>query len=368
MTSERAGSGRRRPWWLISVTVAATVVMVILVVSILAWDGGDPPTSPADTSPVVAEDGDDWRWVSFRDLEVKAPAAWAFDYEAGRPDCIAKPQDPRDPWARDVPRAPYVMVGGGARAVPAIGCMRKANAGDPDPAFGALPFVLWQPYIKLDEARPDLGDPDREDGQWDHRGWRLTRTTIDEVQVTTLAAPDAPAIGDTVLASARHVQTTDLGCDSRSPVQGERNIEPTGPPIPATEDVGAVTICEYSRIPDRGGLDGSRRITGDRARTLVEAIHNAPTGGGPDRPETCVHDMYGERAIALRFFGAAGETKTPLAEAYVYYDWCFGNGIIDSKDRRQLTRANCGPLFAKPPIFYWGGSAPVASLCWRRGR
>jgi hypothetical protein len=301
--------------------------------------------------------------VSYRDIEVKAPATWKYEYETIRPDCIIHPDDPNDPWAKGVPNAPYVTLATPNRPVPAIGCLHQPQPGDPAGAFGALPFVLWQPFVKLDEARPDLGDPEREDGQWRYRGGRLTRTTIDRVQITVLAPPDDPTLASTVVASVRRVQITTLGCQTRSPVQAARFTEPNGPPVPVAKDVAAVAICEYARTPGHAGLEGSRRISGPTARTLAAAILSAPAGGGPDRPHNCVSDMYGDHAIALRFFGSAAETTAPLAEAYVYYDWCFGNGIIDAEHRRQLTRADCAPLFSIPPIGFWGGSTRVYAAC-----
>ena len=95
----------------------------------------------------------------------------------------------------------------------------------------------------------------------------------------------------------------------------------------------------------------------------MEAIHDAPRSGGPDEPQHCLKTMYGDTAIALRFFADPRETTDPLAEAYVYYDWCFGNGIFDSETTRQLTEANCAPLFAKPPISFWSGQRVVAEVC-----
>lgn len=72
--------------------------------------------------------------------------------------------------------------------------------------------------------------------------------------------------------------------------------------------------------------------------------------------------MYGDRAIALRFFVSSEEATAPLAEAYVYYDWCFGNGIFDSDGARKLAKANCAPLFAEAPISLRVGQRPVVDV------
>lgn len=329
---------------------------------------GEPKSEHASAVGTTAapETNRDWRWVGLRGVEILAPSEWDFDYEAVRPDCI-DPEDPRGQWAEDVPGAPYVTVGTPNRPVPAIGCLRERQPGDPDPSFGALPFSLWQPFVKLEQARPDLEDPGRAEGQWEYRDWRLTRQTLNGVQITVLAPPDRPALGRSVLSSARQVQTTTLGCESTSPVQAEQFAQPSGASIPAATSVEAIAVCQYSRIPGSAGLEGSRQITGQAARDLVEAISQAPRSGGPDRPGNCVQDMYGDSAIALRFFGTSEESTAPLAEAYVYYDWCFGNGISDSKSVRRLTNANCAPLFAEPPIGLWSGHMAVMEACGRFG-
>jgi hypothetical protein len=342
--------------------VCLAVSIPLLLIASCA--SGEPDSGHASEvgTPVPRVDNRDWRWVSLRGVEVQVPADWGFDYDPVRPDCI-DPRNPHDPWAKDVPDAPYVAVGTPNRAVPAIGCLRERRPGGPGPAFGELPFSLWQPLVRLEQARPDLGDPARTDGQWQYRDWQLTRDTIEGVQVTVLAPPEEPALGRRVLSSMRQVETTSLGCESTSPVQAERFAQPSGAPVPAAKSVEAIAVCEYSRVPGSPGLEGSRRITGQAARELVEAIRHAPRSGGPNRPQNCARDMYGDRAIALRLFGSHEETTAPLAEAYVYYDWCFGNGIFDAQGVRKLTRANCPPLFAEAPISLWSGQMPVVEVC-----
>lgn len=354
----RAYAATRRRRRIAMVATAAAVMTALVVPFALVDRGGEHVDSPT-TGPEAPA----WRWVSYRDVEVKAPAAWNFDYEAVRPDCIDRRAPHDDQWAKDVPRAPYVMVGVPSRVIPSIGCFARPEPGDPDPAFGDLPFALWQPFVKLDEARPDLDYPDRVDGQWQYRDWRLTRTTVDRVQITVLASPDDPSVGGRVLDSVRRVEITSLGCEPGSPVQAQRFAEPSGAPVPPAAEVSSVAVCEYSRMQGHAGLEGSRRISGEAARELVEAINTAPSGGGPDDPENCVDDMYGDRAIALRFFATSESTGAPLAEAYVYYDWCFGNGIVDAHGKRHLTRADCAPLFAAPPISFWSGQGQVVAVC-----
>jgi hypothetical protein len=250
--------------------------------------------------------------------------------------------------------------------VPAIGCFREREPGDPDPAFGQLPFELWQPFVGLRTAHPDLAAdaPERRDGTWPYRGWTLTRYTVDDVQVTVLADPGTSSLGREVEASTRQVgATTWVGCDVGSPAQSVEFAAPEGPPVPDPDEVAAVAICEYSRVEGAAGLEASRRLTGKPAQDLTRGILDAPEGGGPDNPHQCADDMYGERAIALRFFGADDETENAIGEAFVYFDWCFGNGVVDASGMRRLTRENCAPLFATPPIALWSGHARTFQLC-----
>lgn len=355
----------RQRGWLSAGLVAATVLAVVGTTFVLQRDGDPKPPVP---TPVVTPsywDQHEGRWISFRDIEILAPADWSYDYEAIRPDCITEPPTgERDSWADDVPRKPYVSLGSEGRGVPLVGCIRDPRSGDPDPAFGQLPFRWWQPYVKVEVARPDLGRPESRDADLEYRGWHLTRSTTRGIQVTVLSAPDNDALGAAVQSSLRAVTTSNLGCQIDSPVQRDGFRQPTGAPVPTADAVGSVTICDYDRDTEHGGgLGGSLRISGAAARDLVQAIHDAPAGGGPNTPNTCLHDTSRDRVIALRFFDAAENASSVLAEAFVYTASCFGNGIVDSRSEHQLTRANCGPLFAQAPIGFWGGSAGVFESC-----
>ena len=94
------------------------------------------------------------------------------------------------------------------------------------------------------------------------------------------------------------------------------------------------------------------------SRDLVAAIHDAPGGSGPNRPQNCLHST--ERALVLRFLDRDGKTIT---HAYVYFDNCFANGIVTSEGTHELTRDDCPPLFTDPPIGFFGGSEVVYRAC-----
>lgn len=355
-------AGRPRRLARFAVLGAAAACVLALVVVPLALSGnGDDGAGPANPEPTAVDDPDT-RWVAFHDVEVAVPTGWAFDFEALRADCISD-GGPDDMWAQDVPPAPYVMVGGEGRPSPAIGCTRERRPGDPGPEFGDLPFALWQPYVRLGRSRPDLEgqQPSRRDGTWVYEGWTLTRSTIGDVQVSVLAAPGDLDLGDAVVSSARLVETTTTGCDPESGVRAEEFAVPDGPPVPDAAEVGAVAVCLYGRTYE-AGLLGSRLLTGSTAQDLTRAITDAPTGGGPNAPNGCVDYMYGDYGVALRFFGSE-DTGDPIGEAYVYFDWCFGNGVFDAAHEYRLTRDNCAPLFSEPPVTLWGGSGPAFGLC-----
>lgn len=352
---------RRRTWWVAGAAAAAVVAAV--TVPAVVFSGDDPAPDVVDEPTSEPPMPYDARWVSHRGTEVAVPAEWGFDYEPVRPDCIRVDRDMlSDPWAGGTPTQPYVEVEDPYQAIPAIGCLPPTREGRGPVPFGDLPFELWQPHVLL-------GDPERSviEGEWTHEGWTLVRRTVGEASVSVLTAPGDEVLGEQILDSAREVGTDQNGCPSVSPIQRREFQEPRVA-IPVPEQApDVIAVCRYARgDTEAPGLLGSRQITGAEADALVRAIHAAPRGGGPDR-QTCVDDMYGDHAILLRFL-PAGWTARDVAypEAYVYYDWCFGNGVFDGTAAYALTKDNCKPLFAEPPILMHSASEVVAEVCWNR--
>ena len=356
---------RRRTSVLAVITAAAVAsVLVGVAVAVTTPDSapvdGDnslnPPPADETTFTSDFEEGSRWKWFGLHAVEVKVPFDWGFAHELVRPDC-ADINYPQDPLGESVPTSPYVTVTSLQQASPSIRCT-PSRPGNPDPAFGDLPVPLWQPYVRLDVARPDLR-PQREDGAWTHDGWQLTRRTFDDVQVSVLTAPNEPTLAEQIVASARTVTTNSVGCDTTSPF-ADGFPQPDGAPVPAPTDVQSIAVCDYSRMTGYEGLQGSWRMTGQPAQDLTAAILDARTGGGPDKPQNCAPDMFGDSAVTLRFFDA---DDAPLADAYVYSQWCFGNGVVDSSGPRTLTAENCSPVFSRPEVTWWGGQAQVMRLC-----
>ncbi|KAA1421106.1 hypothetical protein F0U44_01935 [Nocardioides humilatus] len=350
---------RRTPW--IAGAVAAVVVGIIAVPVVLSGDnggGGESRRASEGTSGRGPQPPTSTRWVSYRGIEIAVPQSWGYDYNPGRPDCIYADELRGGRRPDGVPDAPFVEIDASGRAVTLQGCMPDPDIRGPE-EFGQLPFALWEPYVSLESASRNLAPVD---GEWSYRGWTLTRRTVAAAQITVLA--EDPAVADEVFGSVRSVAIDTNGCKTTS------DAASAGFSRPATSlgerPSPIVAVCLYDRR-DPSGLVGSRQMTGADAERLWQAIQDAPEGGGPDTPKNCTDDYYGDQAIALRFLP---EDWTPrdvaYPEVYVYYDWCFGNGIFDATTTRSLTRDSCRPLFEERPINIWSASGGVAALCWPR--
>lgn len=346
---------RRRTWW-VAGAAAAAVVAAVAVPTVLTRgdDTGDAPSAD-DPTTAVTRLAPGHRWLGYRDVEVQVPESWPFGDSPSRPDCASLDRSYRGP------ERPYVEIGTGFGAVVGIGCSPEELPADLPAEFGVLPFQYWVSHVTLADPREDSAD-----GSWTFRGWTLTRRTVADVQVSVLAAPEDAGLADDVLASARTVTTDANGCPVTSRAQEEEFQVPAADPVPDGTWRGVVALCQYSRgVTSPAGLIGSRQLAGAAARSLVAAIGEAPVGGGPDNPGSCSHDDFGETALVLRFLPSdpdrAGTGAVP--EAYVYYDSCFGNGIVDSATTRTLTRSTCLPLFAEPPVRLWIAHSGVANVC-----
>lgn len=258
-----------------------------------------------------------------------------------------------------MPRAPYVDIGLFDRAVADVLCLAKLPADLPR-AFGALPFDLWQPYVEIDRRNLAQGA----DGTWHYRGWTLTRKKVGRAAIAVLAPPASPDLGAQVIASAHPVSRDADGCTTRAPRQLTGSRRPPSRPLPAADKVVAVTLCAYDRtVHGRPLMSASRRVRGKQARSLVAAIAAAPSGGGPDRPRKCLTTVHGDQALVLHFL-VSHRPPPSDPQAYVYSDWCVGNGIFTADGPKALTRADCRPLYDRAPVRLWEAQEIVAPLCW----
>lgn len=342
-------------------------VLLGLLLGASGCDDDEPTGSPSKaTSTTSALQDNDSQWVSFRNVEVKAPADWTYDLEPAMPQCIERSStSTKDQYADDVPDHPYIVVGSqNARPSTFIDCGRSPEPGDPVPdrAFGWVPFGLWQPYVKLAVARTDQG-PEGADADLKYQGWHLLRTTVGRIQVTVLSAPGGPDFGPDVVSSLRTVKVTEFGCETEAPALMKHLARPTGNALPPRASVGAVAVCDYSRIKTEPGLEASRLLTGPAAKALVRAIDRAPFSLG-----RCTAKSLDGDKLALRFYRDADHVAEPLAEAYVYLDTSCSDGIVTTEGRHVITRQNCAPLFSQPPLAIWGGNPTSTPLCHTRER
>jgi hypothetical protein len=347
----------RHVHWRAPLLIAVTVLAVVGAANGIAGTKGHKTDQP----PMAGAGLDNAQWIGIRNIEVQAPGGWKPVYEPGRPDCIRVANDaPVDPALASQGQ---LVIGDPGMAVTAQACFRKPTSEDPDRRFGQLPFPLWHPYVKLERARPDMAEqqPMYRDGTVEFHGWRLTRKTFDGVQVSVLSAPGDDGLGAAVLATVRRVEVNALGCPTEASVLN-RAVDLDGTPLPTADAISAVTVCDYVQyFQDGSGLRGSRRITGQAAKDLVTAIHDAPEGVGPQTPDTCLDENPARRALLLRFLGPDGAAIT---EARVYFDSCVGNTILEPGGQHQLTAADCKPLFTDPPIGMFGAEGAVFKVCY----
>ncbi len=346
-----APSGSRGRRWLPGVVAAVVLALVggtAIAVGVLG-DDGPAGTTVTDEQPAgalpPADEGS--RWVSWRNVGVQVPTGWADGSEPGPDWCADTGTEP------ELPPDPYVARNGAAGGVLGIGCMQPED-GRPT-IFETAPQDRWAPHLTFADA---ANAPD--DGETEFDGWTITTKTIDSVQLRLWTDAETSGLADQILESARTFTTDANGCDISSPVQAEEFVRPEPAfEVAQVDVVDSIPICQYDRhLGDQAvALMASRRLEGSAAADLLAGIKNAPTGGGPDQPENCVDDMYGDHAIAVRFHHD-GSTD----DAYVYYGWCFGNGIDDGTTRYELTADNCAPLFGDG-VVAWSFQSSMASRC-----
>lgn len=341
---------RPRSAWVVAIA-AASVILVATGAAIAAGLRDSSGRAPVpESSPSVTASGfeEPTRQVSWRGVAVDVPAAWPDETGPG-PDWCAS-DDGRG--GSLYPTHPYVAVDRTYGLTLSIGCL--GDNGAPD-AFGEAPERLWAPHLAFELPVGDLPD-----GTLTYQGWTFSTRTVAGVRVTLLTDAATAGVIDPILDSARPVHTDASGCDSTSPVQAREFVRPEPAfDVADVDRVDAISVCQYDRGSGTSapGLLGSRRLEGAPAQDLLDAIKAAPAGGGPDAPQHCVHDMYGNTALAVRLH-TGGTTR----DLYAYYEWCFGNGIDDGTTRRELTRDDCLPLWGGR-VTLWGGSAESFRRC-----
>ena len=289
-----------------------------------------------------------WRYVSWRDVVVQVPESWDYGVAPG-PDWCAFDQGGDDP---PFPTTPYVADTNPYMATLSIGC--PTPDGPRDVAGIWVPERYWAPHLWVEV--PDLPGLTRDGAHDLGNGWTILVRQVGTTSVTVLSDAAHLADAQRIVDSARVVETDHNGCDVRSPAQAEEFVRPEPAfDVTTVSGVDSISVCQYDRHSGEGapGLMGSRLLTGAAADEELAAIQQAPIGGGPDTPETCADDMYGDTAVVLRLHDGDA-----TYDVHAYYDWCFGNGFDDGTNLRELTTAACEPLWEPPVTFVSGSSAP----------
>jgi hypothetical protein len=337
---------RRRP--LLPVLAAAAAVVLLAVAVTWAVDnrrGSEGTRSPdaADVSDDAAP-ADGTRTVGFLDVEVEVPASWGDEYAPTDQWCVTS--DGNRPTRADFPTAPYVARDASSMPSTLVGCPES----DAPAPFPPVPSRFWAPHVQLLPATYT----DAEDGTATYEGWTLTTRRVGSVVVQVLTDGDAQ-VADAIIASARVRDTDDNGCSTQSSITAAEFVRPEPFDVTDVETVDEIAVCLYSRGSfSPAGLVGSRTIRGAAAQAELDAIKAAPAGGGPDTPETCSPDLYGDQGIVLRL----RDQGEALGDLHVYFDWCFGNGFDDGTTRRALTTDSCPPLWGGAVQQYGGSGAP----------
>lgn len=352
-----AGVLPRRRRWLPGAVAAAVLILVggtALAAGVLGGDGGgDGKAAVTDKLPAgalpVADEG--WRWVSWHDVAVQVPDSWAYGVEPFEAWCVYNGSG-----GLSTPAEPYVALDGSGMMSGLVGCIGEAPDHHPA-AFGRLEAKYWAPHLAFG---PGFDGETVPDGTTTFAGWTLTVQTVGDVQVRLITDPATAHLTERILGSATTFDVDQNGCDATSPVQAAKFVRPTPAfDVTSVAVVDSISVCSYPRTGTaQPGLSASRLITGTDADALLSAIQDAPTGGGPDTPQTCVHDMYGDTGLAVRL-----HTGSETRDLYVYADWCFGNGFDDGTTRRELTVENCVPLFSADPVRLYSGSSAPFSRC-----
>lgn len=350
--STRGRRGRRWPL-LVAGAAAAAVLAVVATYSVINADddigGPDPGAATATTADATDaptptdEPATGLRTVGYRDLEIDVPEEWAS---------IPTP----NPNGCDYPETPFVATYDPTQAFTLQLCGTDEKLRPPE-GFPTAKLTEWSPNVQLSPT--SAAAESLADGSESYRGWTLTRNTVGAVRIEILTDASTESLVDPILASARTVETDINGCDATSSAQSNEFVRPPAFDLAGIEAVTSISVCQYTRgDTTTPGLTASTMLTGDDAQAELEAIQGAPAGGGPDNPQNCLPDLYGDSALVLRL----GDQDSTVGDVYVYYDWCFGNGFDDGTTRRAITADNCPPLFSGA-VQQYSGDGSTFALC-----
>ncbi|ONH23293.1 hypothetical protein [Pseudofrankia asymbiotica] len=284
-----------------------TLVAGGTVLAIGLADGGDETARPSAERAVseTSQPAPGWRFESFLDIEVQVPASWGYARAPGTDWCASTGQ----PAA--FPEQPYVDTGGGDAVVLDIACSPGGESG-PDLHGGGVPREHWAPHVWFAATPAPNGVEELPDGRVGANGWTRIVRTVGSAKVLVLADDAHLDEAGRIVESARQTTVDHDGCDVSSPIQAGRFASPPAPfDVAHLGVVDTVAICQYDLNRPLGspGLLASRQLGGADATTLLAAVRAAPVGGGPNAPDTCVKDRWGDTGIVLRLVAAG--TRNP---------------------------------------------------------
>jgi hypothetical protein len=327
---------RRHRHWPLLVAAAAAVLVVVGLVAVVA--GHRDEAAPSHVLP------DGWRWESHAYVKVAVPDSWGYAAAPGI-DWCASPGPRRQLATAEGMPAGYVDTRDRDGGFLSIGC-------PPEP-----PSRLTLPHLSFMGAGSEIPTP---------LGWMRDTRTVGGIQLTVTIDGAHRNLARRILASAQVVRRDQNGCTPTSRLQDPL----AGPPEPAfdvsgLEGVDSIAVCQYELGDPRGelgpGLVASQLLTGDRADEELAALQAADTHGGPNREHTCGADERGTTGIVLLL--DTGDTTRTM---YALYESCSANGIDDGTHVRELTRADCRPLFT-PRIQIVNGINAAFARCDPRG-
>lgn len=282
------------------------------------------PSQPPSGGPALP---DGWRWESYGGVQVGVPGDWGVGGAYSR---IYQ-------WCMVGPASSLTPVIGRPEPITAVGCVVD------DPAPDVPPELLLEytgPVVAL-------GGSDQPDGTT-HEG---DRTTVHRAGVAVIIHAE-PDLREQIAATVHTVDVDDALCPVSHQIAQDSTYRPATDAAVST-DVTAISACRYALThPNPAGdrthapLISSLRLTGAAAQDAAQGIEDAPTGGGPNSPDTCLADWsYGEEVIVLLITSTSGGSEVVLR-----YGGCDHHGFDDGSTIRTLTAPAVAPFIQAPNL------------------
>jgi hypothetical protein len=326
---------RGRTWPLVLLTAAAVLV---LAVGTLVWRSAG---SDHRVSAAAASLPDGWRWESHANVEIAVPDSWGYRNAPGSDWCVFYDEQGRPKnQAPSFPETPYVDTTNGLGMTLDILCNQQ------------MPVALMATHLTFFDS------PDSEaEIPAGISGWTTITRAVGSTHVEMTTDSAHEDLARQVLATAHVVDVDQNGCAVTSPIQAAHAVRPDPAfDVTSLNGVDSIAVCQYlTHGTGEPGLMASRLLTGAAANTELAALQSAPTGGGPNDPQNCIPDGWGDTGVVLRL--TSGDQTHDM---YGYYEWCTHNGFDDGSAVRELTVLDCASLWGDRVHDLTGSSATFA--------